>query len=178
VNANPSRARTPPTGRWGRSKARRVLEAAAEPPSGHARVDVPAGVTGGPDSRARGTIDGTRHAMKVCRGALNVRRAAQGRVGDLHLPRHIARHLVSHLLLSANTSASAGAVRPLIPDGAQPRPAEVSAVRTLAFRTVARPDNRFSPRPGARDTELVQPGCDVVATSACGHSRGKGVLAA
>ena len=178
MNANPSGSRTPPTGRWGRSKARRVLEAAAEPSLGHALVDVPAGMPGGSDSRARGTIGGTRHAMKVCRGALNVRRAAQGRVGDLHLPRHIARHLGSHLLLSANTSASAGAVRPLIPDGAQPRHAEALTVRTLASRTVARPENCFTPRPGARDTELVQPGCDVVATSACGHSRGKGVLAA
>jgi len=178
VNANPSGPRTPPTGCWGRSKARRELEAAAEPSSRHARIDVQAGIAGGPGPRAYGSIGGTRHAMKVCRGALNVRRAAQGRVGDLHLPRHIARHLVSHRLLSANTSAPADAVRPLTPDGASRRPAAVWTVRTPASRTVARPGNRFSPRPGARDTELVQPGCDVSTTSACGHSRGKGVLAA
>ncbi len=178
MNAIPSGPRTPPAGCWGRSKARRELEAAAEPSSRRARVDVRAGIAGVPGPRAHGAIGGTRHAMTVCRGALTVRRAAQGRVGDLHPPRHVARHLVSHLLLSANTSASADAVRPLIPDRARGRRAEVSMVRTRASRTVGRPCNRFSPRLGALDTELVQPGCDVAQTSACGHSRGKGVLAA
>jgi hypothetical protein len=116
--------------------------------------------------------------MKVCRGALDVRRAAQGRVGDQHFPRHFAHHLVSHPLLSANTSAPADAVRPLARGGVDRRRAEVSAARTLASRNSARPGNRFSPRSEARDTELVQPCCYVSTTSACGHSRGKGVLAA
>ena len=102
MNANPSGSRTPPTGCWGRSKARRELEAAAEPSSGHARVDGPAGKTGGTDRRVPGSVGGTRHAMKVCRGALNVMRAAQGRVGEIS--RHIAFLLVLHLLLSDEAS--------------------------------------------------------------------------
>ena len=178
MNANPSGSRTPPAGGRGRSQARRELEAAAEPSSCPARVAVPAGIAGGPDRRVQGLTGGTRHAMKVCRGALNLRRTAQGRVGDHRLPRHFAHHLVPHPLLSANTSAPADAVRPFVPDGARDAPVEGATVRTLASRTVARPRNRFSPHHGARDTELVQPGRDVVSTSACGHSRGKGVLAA
>ena len=178
MNANPSGSRTPPTGCWGRSKARRELEAAAEPSSGHARVDGPAGKTGGTDRRVPGSVGGTRHAMKVCRGALNVMRAAQGRVGDLQLPRHIARHLVPHRLLSANTSAPADAGRASFPVGAYPRFGKHSAGPELALRRAAQPGSGRSPRLEASDTDLVHTRYDVTSTSACELSRGKGVLAA
>ena len=128
--------------------------------------------------RVDGSNGGSRHAKTVCRGALNLRCAAQGRVGDQLTPRHVAHHLVPHLLLSAKTSAPADAVRPRLLDGAWPRLAKVSTVRNAASRPKAQPAECRTPRDGACDTELVQPGPDVTPTSACGQSRGKGVLAA
>jgi hypothetical protein len=178
VNANPSGSRTPQTGCQGWSKARRVLEAVAEPPSSYARNDVAAGMIGRPASQASGAIGGTRHAMTVCRGALNLRCAAQGRVGDQAVPRHVVRHLASHLLLLAITSAPPDAVRPFMLVGTRFWPSDESTVRSHASRPTAQPGDCPSPRSGARDTDLVQPGCDVVETLARGHSRGKGVLAA
>ena len=115
----------------------------------------------------------------VCRGALVERRAAQGRVGDLQLPRHIARHLVPHLLLSANTSAPADAVRPRFPSEAGPRFGKLVA-GLVARLAQSGPTTEVVPRlvSEARDTELVQPRCGVASTPACELSRGKGVLAA
>jgi hypothetical protein len=180
VNANPSGSRTPSTGSRGRLEARRELAAATGPSQRLACFDVCAGVSGRAIRRVKGSNGGSRRAKKVCRGAPSLRCVAQGRVGDNFNPRRVAHQLVPHLLLSARTSAPADAVRPHPPGGARPwRPAESTApVPVPPSRPEARPTDRSSPRPGARDTELVQPGCDVVATSACGHSRGKGVLAA
>jgi hypothetical protein len=178
VNANPSGSRTPSTGSWGRSKARRELAATTEPSPGQAPVDAHAGFAGVRVRPDRGLNGGTRHAMTVCRGALNLRCAAQGRVGELDLPRHVVRHLAPHLLLSANSSALADAVRPLMLVEAGYRPSDESAARKHASRPKAQPGKCFSPRHGASDTDLVQTGCDVVETLARGHSRGKGVLAA
>jgi len=178
VNANPSGSRTPPTGSLGRAKARRVLATATGPSPGHLRAAAFARISGLLHGFGRDSIDGTRHAMKVCRGALTARRAAQGRVGELPLPRHIARHLVSHRLLSANPSALPDAVRLQFPGGANPCFVGTPAVRNLASRVAAQPGNGFSPRFEARDIELVETRCVVVVTPACGQRRGKGVRAA
>jgi hypothetical protein len=178
VNANPSGSRTPSTGSWGRLQARRELAAATEPSPGYVPIVGVAGFAGAPYRPVRGMNDGTRHAMTVCRGALNLRCAAQGRVGDLDLPRHVVRHLAPHRLLLANSSALADAVRPLMLVGAGFWPSDGSTVRTHASRPKAQPGECCSPRSRARDTKLVQAGCDVVETLARGHSRGKGVLAA
>ena len=178
MNANPSGSRTPSTGSWGSSKARRESAATTEPSPGQAPSRRAYRICRRTRSTGRGLNGGTRHAMTVCRGALNLRCAAQGRVGELDLPRHVVRHLAPHLLLSANSSALADAVRPLMLVGAGNWPSDESTARTHASRPKAQPGECFSPRHGARDTDLVQTGCDVVETLARGHSRGKGVLAA
>jgi hypothetical protein len=178
VNANPSGSRTPSTGGWGRLQARRELAAATEPSPSVAQCDVHAGNSGGTLLGANGSNGGTRHAKTVCRGALNLRRAAQGRVGEQSSPRHIARHPESHRLLSANTSAFADADRPRQSGGASHRPAMVSTTPHAAFRPQAQPADGRWPREEARQSEPVDPGRGVVATSACVHTRGKGVLAA
>jgi hypothetical protein len=178
VNANPSGSRAPSTGGWGGSEARRELAATTGPPLGWTELDVPTGIARGSPGLGQGSIGGTRHAKTVCRGALNPRRAAQGRVGDQNPPRHIARHLVPHLLLSANTSARADAVRPPQRHRAWPRPAKVLTTENAAYGPQAQPGECCSPRHGAGDAELVQSGCNVIPTSACVLSRGKGVLAA
>jgi hypothetical protein len=178
VNANPSGSRTPSTGSWGRSKARRELAATTEPSPGQAPVGAHTGFAGVRDRLGRGLNGGTRHAMTVCRGALNLRCAAQGRVGERDLPRHVVRHLAPHLLLSANSSALADAVRPRMLVEAGLWPSDESTARKHASRPKVQPRECFSPLHGARDTVLVQSGCDVVETLARGHSRWKGVLAA
>jgi hypothetical protein len=178
VNANPSGSRTPSTGGWGRSKARRELAETKEPSPGCARLGLPSGVPRGSARAAGGCGGGKRHAMMVCRGALSVRRAAQGRVGDARSPRHIATHLARHRLLSAQTSAPLDAARPITAELGKPRPAEGATVRNLASQSAAQPGIRLSPRSAARDNELVQPCCDVPATLACRHSPPNGVLAA
>jgi hypothetical protein len=178
VNANPSGSRTPSTGCWGELEARREHAAATGPPLGLALFDVRAGFSGGTIQRVDGSNGGSRHAKKACRGALNLRCAAQGRVGDQPTPRHVTHHLAPHLLLSARTSARADAVRPRFLDQARPWLAKVSMVRSAASRPKAQPANWHTPRDGACDTELVRLGPDVTPTSACAQSRGKGVLAA
>jgi hypothetical protein len=178
VNANPSGSRTPSTGCWGRLEARRVLAAAAGPSLSLARVDVHAGISGTTNRRVVGSNGGARCAKTVRRGALNLRCAAQGRVGDQLSPRHVAHHLVPHLLLLANTSAPADAVRPRFLEGARPRLVNVAMVRSAASRPKAQPAERRTPHEGACDTELVHAGHDVIPTSARAQSRGKGVLAA
>ena len=178
MNANPSGSRTPSTGGWGGSKARRELAKTTEPSPGAARLGVRSGIPEGPARGAGGMDGGKRRATTVCRGALSVRRAAQGRVGDCCRPRHIANHLVRHRLLSAKTSAPLDAARPVTAGRANHRPAVDATVRNPASQSAAQPGNRLSPHAEALDTELVRPCCDVPATLACGHSPGKGVLAA
>jgi hypothetical protein len=178
VDANPSGSRTPSTGCWGRSDTRKGFAANAGPSLGPTCCDACAGLSGAAKQRGSGSSGGSRCAKTVRRGALNLRCAAQGRVGDLNLPRHVVRHLAPHLLLLANSSAPADAVRPFMLVGAGLRPSDESTVRKHASRPKAQPGECFSPRHEARDTELVQSGCDVVETLARGHSRGKGVLAA
>jgi hypothetical protein len=175
VNANPSGSRTPPAGGRGASMARREGALAAGPSPSLVGFAWRAGSTGACDRQARGSIDGTRHAMTVCRGAPSARRA-QGRVGDA-FPRHIVGHLVAQPLLSASASVLADAVRPLFPGGASPWPSAESAVQEPSSQPEAQPKDRSSPRRGARDTELVQPGHVVFTTLCRGQSRGKGVLA-
>jgi hypothetical protein len=178
VNANPSGSRTPSTGGRGRSKPRRELAKATGPSLDHARVGVCAEFVGGTDRQGRALGSGTRHAKKACRGALIVRRAAQGRTGDF-LSRQVSRHLASHPLLLANTSAPADAVRRPIADRAPARTVVVPPTAELAAsRPGAQRNGGFSPHHEARDTELVQPGRDVQRAPANGPSRGKGVLAA
>jgi hypothetical protein len=178
VNANPSGSRTPSTGGRGRSKARRELATATGPTLGHARVDVRAALFGGTHRCDNGARGGTRHAKKACRGALIVRRAAQGRTGDPD-PRHVSPHLASQPLLLANTSAPADAVRPDDHDRTALRvvtllpTAEIAATRRELERNLC-----CTPRHEASDTELVQPSRRVSSTPAHGHPRGKGVLAA
>jgi hypothetical protein len=178
VNANPSGSRTPSTGCWGELEARRELAAATGPSMGLARFDVRAGVSGRAVERADGSRGGARHAKKACRGALNLRCAAQGRVGDRLTPRHIAHHRVPHLLLSARTSAPADAVRPRFLDQGWPWLSKVSMARKAANRSKAQPAKWHTPRDGSCAAELVRPGHDVTPASACAQSRGKGVLAA
>jgi hypothetical protein len=178
VNANPSGSRTPSTGGRGGSKARRELAKTKEPSPGCARLGVRSGIPGGLDRRAGGSAGGKRHATMVCRGALSVRRAAQGRVGECRVPRQFANHLARHRLLSAKTSAPLDAARRLPAGRGTTRPADGATVRNPASQSVAQPGIRCSPRTGARDTELLRPCCDVPATLACGHSPWKGVLAA
>jgi hypothetical protein len=178
VNANPSGSRTPSTGCWGKLEARRELAAATGPSQGVVQLNVYAGMSGWTFKRDDRSSGGSRHAKTVCRGALNLRRTAQGRVGDELTPRHVAIHLVPHLLLSAKSSAPADAVRPRLRDGARPRLARVSAVRHAASGRQAQSGNCCKPRFGSYNTDLVHPGPDVTLASACVQSRGKGVLAA
>jgi hypothetical protein len=178
VNANPSGSRTPSTGSWGRSEARREVAAAAVPSPCQMQTAALTGEFRRRGGEAAGTDGGTRRAKMVCRGALVPRRAAQGRVGDRETPRHIAPQLVPHRLLSANPSAQADAARPCLPIEAGPRSEKLVAGLVHASRRAVQPRSRYSPRPEARDTELVHTRCDVNSTSACEQSRGKGVLAA
>jgi hypothetical protein len=178
VNANPSGSRTPPAGSRGRAKARRVTATVAGPSPGQLRRVAVAGIVGTYYGFALDSMGGTRHAMMVCRGALTVRRAAQGRVGDLDIPRHIVCHLAILRLLSANPSARPDAVRPRFPARGVRRPVEKPAVRKLALRVASPPGKRSSPRFEARDNEPVHARSVVVVTSAFGQHRGKGVRAA
>jgi len=178
VNANPSGSRTPSTGCRGGSDTRKELAAISGPPLGLRQLDVLARIGHETCQRLDGSNGGTRHAKMVCRGALNQRRAAQGRVGDQFPPRHIARHLVSHLLLSAKTSAPADVVRPFLLGGARLRSAKGSTTRSAVSWQQAQPEKCYSLPPEARNTRLVQPGGNVIPTLARGLSRGKGVLAA
>ena len=77
------------------------------------------------------------------------------------------RRVISNLIhfLSANTSAPADAVRPLLPGDARPWPSAESTVHLPSSRPKARPTDRSSPRLGARDTELVQPARGAVAAA-------------
>jgi hypothetical protein len=179
VNANPSGSRTPPTGGWGRSKPRRELAKTTGPPRDPARVDLCAEFLGATDRWGRAAWGGTRHTKKACRGALIVRRAAQGRTGDL-LSRQVCRHLALHPLLLANTSAPADAVRRPIAGRARAR--TVVMVPPTAEAAASRPQAQrihgFSPHQEAHDAELVPLGRAAHRAPANGHSRGKGVLAA
>ncbi len=178
MNANPSGSRTPSTGCRGESEARRAAATTTGPSRGLAQLDVRAGMSGRVRRRGKWSSGGSRHAKRVCRGALNPRRTAQGRVGDEVNPRHVESHRVPHRLLSAQTSAPAGAVRPRLRIGARPRLAKVAPARDAASRPKAKPGKCRAPRLGSCDTELLQSGPDVTLTSACAQFRRKGVLAA
>jgi hypothetical protein len=178
VNANPSGSRTPPTGCRGILEARREFAVATGPSQGLAPLDVRAVMSGRPRRRTKSSNGGSRHAKMVCRGALNLRRTAQGRVGDELTPRHVASHLVPQLLLSARSSASADTVRLRLGEGAMPRLAQDVAARSAASRPQAQPGERLLPVSGSRGANLVSTGADVTPASACAQSRGKGVLAA
>ena len=86
MNANPSGFRTPPTGGWGRSIARRELANTTELPPNRLQKPGCAGGAGPVGVSATGLGSGTRHAMRACRRAPNPRRAAQGRNGEFFLP--------------------------------------------------------------------------------------------
>jgi hypothetical protein len=178
VNANPSGSRTPPAGGRGLSIARRESEGTTGPSPDLVQIVGRAVDRDAAGRQSRGSIGGMRHAKMVCRGGLRARRAARGRVGN-RCPRHVVRHLAPHPLLSANTSALADVVRPLRTGGARSWSwlSAESTVHLRSSRLEAQPTDRSVPRPEARDTELVPPEHDVVATPSRGHFRGKGVLA-
>jgi hypothetical protein len=179
VNANPSGSRTPPTGGWGRSIARRESASTTEPRPNRLQTICRAGGAGPVNRRAVGSASGTRHAMTACRQAPNPRRSAQGRNGEGYRPRHV-NHLVSQPLPLANLSASAGMVRRLISDRGRHLFRDERALAGNASRPKAQPRDRDAPSPhrGARDTELAQPVHGVALTPVDGPPRGKGVLAA
>ena len=181
MNANPSGSRTPSTGCRGESEARRELAAATGPSPGLARVAVRAGIVRPGDStggwlerRDAARQDGVSWGPQP-RGA-----PPKEGSGTRLTPRHIARHLVPHLLLSANTSAPADAVRPRFPDrGTALGSRRWSTVRNAASQAKAQPAKWSL----ASSTRRVTPSWSSPAptsrpTSACGQSRGKGVLAA
>jgi hypothetical protein len=178
VNANPSGSRTASTGSRGGSEARREVAAVAVPSSSLARATGRSGESLVQAGKVSGSNVGTRRAKMVRRGALATRRAAQGRVGDPDTPRHIARHLVPHRLLSANTSAPADAVRPCLPVETSSRSGKLVAGLVHASLRAVQPGSRHSPRLEVCDTDLANARYDVISTSPCELSRGKGVLAA
>jgi len=178
VNANPSGSRTPSTGCRGGLDTRKEFAATSGPPLGLRQLDMLARIGDETGQQLDGSSGGTRHAKTVCRGALEQRHAAQGRVGDQFPPRHIAHHLVAHLLLSAKTSASADVVRQFFLGGAGLRSAKGSTTQSAVSWQEAQPEKCYSLPDDARNTTLVQPGGDVTPTLARGLSRGKGVLAA
>jgi hypothetical protein len=178
VNAIPSGSPTASTGSRGGSEARREVAAVAVPSLSLSRATGRSGEPLGQSGNLSGSNVGTRRAKMVRRGALATRRAAQGRVGDPDTPRHIARHLVPHRLLSANTSATADAVRPCLPVEASPRSVRLVTGLVHASRRAVQPGSRHLPCLRASDTELVNPRYDVISTSPCELSRGKGVQAA
>jgi hypothetical protein len=176
VNANPSGSRTPQAGGQGEPEARREQAATKESSPGLIRVVGDAERLCAANRPSPGSIGGPRHAKTACRGAPSMRRAAQGSGGDRR-PRHVVSHLATHLLLSANTSDSSDAVRPNAPGDARLRPVAELTVHQPSSRWKAQHRDQSSPRPEASDTELVQPGWDVVSTLVPWRSRGKGVLA-
>jgi hypothetical protein len=178
VNAIPSGSRTALTGSRGGSEARREVAAFAVLSLSLARLTGRSSNFSGHAGKVGGSSGGTRRAKMVRRGALAKRRAAQGRAGDPETPRHIAPHLVPHRLLSANRSAPADAVRPCDPTEAGPRSGKLVAGLVHASRRAVQPESGHAPRYPANDTELVHTRCDVISTSTCEPSRGKGVLAA
>ncbi len=179
MNAIPSGSRTPPTGGWGRSIARREIASIAEPLPTRLQTICRAGGAGPVSRRAIGSASGARHAMTVCRRAPNPRRAAQGRNGERHRPRHVD-HLAIQPLPLANLSATADVVRRLISDRGLHLFRDERAVQDAASRQKAQPRDHDAPAPHrkARDTELAQPARGVALTPVDGPPRGKGVLAA
>ncbi len=179
MNANPSGFRTPPTGGWGRSIARREFASTTVSLPNRLQTICRAGCAGPVNRRATGSAGGTRHAMMVCREAPNPRRIAQGRNGEQLLPRHV-HQLVSQPLPLANLSAAAGTVRRLISDRGRHLFRDDRALPGNASRPKAQPwdHNAPSPHRGARGTELAQPVRGVALTPVDWPPRGKGVLAA
>jgi hypothetical protein len=178
--ANPSGSRTPSTGGWGASEARRELAQATEPSRSRLGTTPHVGASRLRDGSGEGSHGGTRHATTVCRGAPSVRRSAQGRVGGHGSPRHVGSHLAPHPLLAAKPSGSPDDVRHFTCDRINPAPRGERAGRDRASPSKAQPGDHSPFRPGTGDTELRQPGGDAVADASAldGPSGGKGVLAA
>jgi hypothetical protein len=177
VNAIPSGNRTLSTGSRDGSKARRGIVAATGLLAGQGPGDHHAGLSGVSGRLGAGQVDRTRHAKTVCRGALSLRCAAQGRVGDI-TPRHVVRHLASHRLLSAPSPATSGADRPFTLSRQGITAGDERVDHTHTSRPRVQPENCYLPRVGVSDNKLVRSGRDVVTTWAFGHSGVKGVPAA
>jgi hypothetical protein len=173
VNANPSGFRTPSTGGWGRSIARRVVASTTEPPP----ICLPsidrAGGAGRVDLLATKSVSGRRQAMTACREAPNPERAAQGRNGEHHLPRHVD-HLVAQPLPLANLPASADMVRRLTFERGRYLFRDERATRDASGQRVE-PTDHHAPSPDreAHDTELVQPVRGVAMMAVDGPPEGK-----
>jgi len=178
VNANPSGSRTPPTGGWGRSIARRESASTTQSPLIRLQSTCRAGGAGAVNRQAIGSASGSRHAMTACRGAPNPRRIAQGRNGE-HCPRHVNQLALQPLPL-ASLPAAAGTVRRLISDRGRHLFRDERALPDTASRPKAqlRDHDALPPCRVARGTELVQPVRSVAVTPVDGPPRGKGVLAA
>ena len=124
-----------------------------------------------------GSNGGARHAKTVCRGALNLRCAAQGRVGDQDVP-GTSPIISCHICFFWRNVRSSGRGPSTLSRRGQVLARDGVDGPNAASRPKAQPAECCAPHDGARDTELVQPGRDVIPTSARGQSRGKGVLAA
>jgi hypothetical protein len=179
VNANPSGSRTPPTGRWGRSIARREFPSTTELPPNWLPLIGRGGDAGPVDRQGIESAGSTRRAMMAWRRAPNPRRAAQGRNGEHYSPRHV-NHLAAQPLPLANLSAAADQVRRLVPDRGRHPLQDERALPDTASRARTQPSERIahSPHRRARDTDLAQPVRGVALTPVDGPPRGKGVLAA
>jgi hypothetical protein len=177
VNANPSGRRIFLAGSWVLSGARRGNAIIVGPSPGSDPTFGRGGMNLMVERRKTGPSGGSRHAKTACRGALDARRAAQGRVEDSD-PRHIVTHPASPQLLLANPSASADAVTLFVALGLLPWKAAETGMALRPSPLMARPIARFSPPAGARNTELVPPESGVLLGSAHGRPRGKGVHAA
>jgi hypothetical protein len=179
VNANPSGSRTPSTGGWGQSIARRKFASITEPRPTWLQTIDRAGDSVAVNRKVINSAGGTRHAKTACRRARNPKRTVQGRNGDRYRPRHVD-HLVSQPLPLANRSATAGTVRPLVSGRGQHLFLDERVLPKTASRPKAQPRDHNAPSHdrNARDTELAQPVRGVALTPVDGPPRGKGVLAA
>ena len=179
MNANPSGSRTPPTGGWGRSIARRKFASTKEPHRTGLQATCCARDSGSVDCRANRSVSGERHAKMACRGAPNPMRAAQGRNGGVRLPRHVDHPVLQPLPL-ANQSVLTDMVRRLVSARGRFLSRDERALANAASRLEAQPsDHDAAWQPcRARDTELAQPVRSVARTRVSGPPRGKGVLAA
>jgi hypothetical protein len=174
VNANPSGSRTPSTGGRGRSIARRRFASTTELPLNCLLTIHRAGCAGPVNRHAIGSGSGTRHAMKACRGGPNPKRAAQGRSGEIVLPRHVD-HLVLQPLPLANRSATADRVRRPVLERSRHFVQDERAFAATPSRPKAQPRDHDAPWPDhkARDTKLAQPMRSIALTPEDGPSEGK-----
>ena len=179
MNANPSGSRTPSTGCWGRSEARREFAAATGPSLGLARLDACAGMSGRA-RRAGGWLERRVAARQdgVSWGPQpEARRPRKGRGPTTSPARRPSSRVTSasfgENVRSGGRGPSTPARRGLAParegvDGPRRRLMATGPTRGMSH---ASSERRATP-------QLVQPGPDVAPASACAQSRGKGVLAA